>query len=63
MDKSYSGKTFTRFQAASRLITAPLRQQPENSLEVYFANNNNKSKTINLSFLIDSYFNTFNWRL
>ena len=39
-------------QAASHLVNAPWRQQPENSLEEYLANNNNKSKTINLSTVI-----------
>ena len=43
--KSYSGQTLTGFHEASHLTNAPWRQQPENSLEEYLANNNNKSRT------------------
>ena len=39
--ETYSGQTLTRFQAASRLVNVPLRQQSENSP---YNNNNNKSK-------------------
>ena len=47
-----NGQTLTRFQAASHLANSPLMQQPENYLEEYLAENNNKSKTINFSTLI-----------
>ena len=48
MEKSYSGQTLTRFQAASHLANAPLRQQPEHSLEDYLVDNNSQLKTIYL---------------